>query len=179
MNKWVHFCIQRIYLKKDYTFFAEKCKTIPEYYIDLTELAKSVCKEIKVCNVENDPCIELWLCFEKFESGEFQVEYRTLLRISKVADLFVFQHEFCVENKDINRTTSILDGFGEEAYTNLQTKAEDVLTEFLRKNNLQKLKLSEMDEVVERVDTLPESIFGSQMTVENALFRDLCRICED
>lgn len=177
MDKSVYSYIQRIYIKRDYDYFILKSKEIPGYYIDLTNLAKSLCTKITSYNANDDPAIELTLCFDEFIKGEFHVEYKTLLKISKIADLFVFQHEFCVENKDTNKTTPVLDGFGEEAYTNFQQTAENVLTNFLLKQELKKLKLIEMDEVIEGISIPPNTIFGSQMTLENALFKDLYGIC--
>lgn len=41
-----------------------------------------------------------------------------------------------------------------------------------------KILLSELDEVVCEIELPDKNIFGSQLTVENALFRDLFNICE-
>lgn len=178
MNELAKMCIERVYVKKDYQFFREMSKQIPTYLKGIEELTCSIYKEVRVYSLENEPAIEIWFEFEKYIDNQFDVEYKTLLKISKVANLFVFQHEFSVENKDPNRMAPVLDGFGEEPYTIFQSKLEKKIVNFLEKQNLQKLQLSEMDEVIEGITVPEQSIFGSQMTLENALFRDLYEICE-
>lgn len=177
MNKLVRSYIQRIYEKKDYDYFVQRSSIVPEYYTDLINLAEPLCVKLTAYNAEDDPAMELNLYFDKFIKGEFHVEYKTLLKISKVAELFVLQHEFCVENKDTNKISPVLDGFGEEAYTTLQAVAEKVLIAFLEKQGLIKLRMAEMDEVIYDISLPEKSIFGPQMTIENALFRDLYGIC--
>lgn len=179
MNESVKQCIKRIYENKDYPYFKEKSEKTPIYLQRILEEAESICKEIEICALKNDPVIEIWFYFESYHYNDFCVDYKTLLKISKVADLFVFQHEFCVENKDPVRMTPILDGFGSEAYIILQNHLEETITHLLEKENLQKLQLFEMDEVITEIKIPQESIFGNQITVENALFRDLFGICED
>lgn len=178
MNELAKACIERIYVKKDYQYFKERSKQIPAYLKEIEELTYSMCKEVNTYSLKNEPSIEMWFEFEKYIDNQFNVEYKTLLKISKVANLFVFQHEFGVENKDPNRMTPVLDGFGEEPYTVFQSKLEKKIADFLEKKKLQKLQLSEMGEVIEGIKIPEPSIFGSQMTLENALFRDLHEICE-
>lgn len=132
-----------------------------------------------IFNIENDPAVELLLYFEDCIKNEFHVEYRSLLKISKVADLFVFQHEFSVENKDEDGLPPVLDGFGAEAYIRSQYKVAEKISDFLYCYHLQKLEWAEMDEVIFGLKIPETSLFGTQMTVENALFRDLYGICEE
>lgn len=75
----------------------------------MLELVGFKCAKVITGNVSDEPAIEIWFNFEKYENDKFKVEYKTLLKISKVADLFVFQHEFCVENIDPNRMTPVLE----------------------------------------------------------------------
>lgn len=178
MNKLTKKCIDRVYVKKDYNYFRDKCNKTPSYLGELEELVYSMCIKFDIYCMEDEPAIEIWFDYEKYSEDRFIVEYRTLLKISKVADLFVFQHEFCVANRDPNRMTPVLDGFAEEPYNFSQNKLENMLTDFLECKNLVKLRLSEMDEVIMNFDIPMKSIFGEQMTVENALFRDLYGICD-
>ena len=179
MNKLAEVCIQRVYFRKDYQYFAEKSREIPSYLERLVVAMSSLCKEIKTCALKNEPSMEIWFLFEGFTEQNFSVRYKTLLKVSKVANLFVIQHEFCVENIDPNRMTPVLDGFGEEPYTEKQYRLEKAVADFLESRHLQKLPLSELEDVIPELDIPNESIFGKQMTLENALFRDLYEICKE
>ncbi|MBD5464604.1 MAG: hypothetical protein HDR22_02090 [Lachnospiraceae bacterium] len=178
MNKLAQLYIKRVYEGKDYVYFKNKCKQVPLYLEELIELASSMCIKIDTYCTEDDPAVQIWFYFEGYTEDRFNAEYRTLLKISKVANLFVFQHEFGVENRDPNKMVPILDGFSEEAYVFSQNKLEATLTDFLENKNLVKLQLRELEEVVMNFEIPEEGIFGSQMTLENALFRDLYGICE-
>ncbi len=179
MNELAHSCIKRVYENKDYGFFKERSSLKPQYYDKLIELANILCKKILILNTENDPAIELLFYFRDYIKNEFHIKYKSLLKISKVADLFVFQHEFSVENRDEEGLTPVLEGFGAEPYISSQYKVAEKITEFLYTYHLQKLELTEIDEVVWGLKIPETSIFGTQMTVENALFRDLYGICEE
>lgn len=178
LNKKIHCCINRIYRKKDYEIFKEKSKRIPSYFEELIQKVKEMCENLIISQIENEPAIELWIYFKDYKEGNLSIEYSTILKISKIADVFAFQHEFCVENRDPNRMDPVLDGFRGEPYIFAQDKIEKEITQFLIQQGLEKLQLSELYEVVENMRMPEESIFGKQVTVENALFRDLYDILE-
>lgn len=179
MNKIVYDCIDRIYKKKDYIFFREKCKYVPIYCNSLIKTAKVVCSKVSVYNAEDLPSTEFWFYFNKYEEGSLHVEYKSLLRISNIANLFVFQHEFSVKNNDPNRLDPVLDGFNEQGYTTFQYDLEEILSDFLIERGLKKLYLHEIDEVICDLKIPENGIFGTQVTVENLLFQDLYGICTD
>lgn len=178
MNKTIYSYIDRIYKKKDYEIFREKSQRVPLYLEKLIHKIKGMSENVITSEVKNDPAIELWIYFKDYKEEKLSIEYRTILKISKIADVFVFQHEFCVENRDPNRMDPVLDGFRGEPYIFEQDKMEKEITQFLMQQGLEKLKLSELYEVVENIRMPENSIFGRQMTVENALFRDLYDILE-
>ena len=171
-------CIEKVYFKKNYEYFKEKSGEKVEYLERLSELIKSMCDDVIVYDAEDDPAIEIWIKYKKYRKNDFIVDYKTVLKISKVADLFVFQHEFSIDNKDPNRIAPVLDGFGGEAYTFSQYELEDIITNFLIDKKLKKLEMSELDEVIPNLEMPEETIFGKNMTLENALFRDLYEICK-
>ena len=72
----------------------------------------------------------------------------------------------------------VLDGFDGQAYTRSQYELEEVIGDFLTKHGLRQIYYGELQEVFTELE-IPGGIdlFGSQMTVENALFRDLYEIC--
>ena len=89
------------------------------------------------------------------------------------------QHEFSVDNKDIDGLFPELDGFGDEAYTKQQFALEEVVCNYLQEKKYERLFYSDMSEVVPDIPMPPDSFFGKQMTVETALFRDVWNIVGD
>lgn len=176
MNKRVQECVKRIYIEKDYEYFKSRCREIPSYLDELERQIRIHSRAITVVNEIDSPAIELWIQFDGYRLNDLSIEYRTVLRISKVSDLFVFQHEFCVENKDPQRLDPELDGFRGWPYHFSQYHLEENATTFLERFGLQKILLNELDEVIVGLEMPAKTIFGSQMTVENALFRDLYEI---
>lgn len=179
MNERVKSCIDRVYLNKDYRYFKEKSKQPLLYLDELISLVDSKCEKISTLSLKNSPSVELMFDFKKYTNDQFNVEYRTILKISKIANIFFLQHEFSVDNLDPDKMMPNLDGFGGESYTISQNKLDREITYFLEKNGLQKLQFFEMDEVINGLKMPEKSIFGNQMKVEDALFRDLYDICEE
>lgn len=178
MNKLALDCIERVYIKKDYNYFKERSKQLPFYLSTLVDLINKMCKSVITYNTEDDPAVEIWIEFESFVENTLWIQYKTIIKISKIADIFVFQHEFSVNDIDPNRMTPTLDGFSEEPYVFSQYELEKAVSDFLHNKNLQKLQLAEMDEVIFNIEIPENNIFGNQMTLENALFRDLFEISE-
>jgi lysozyme family protein len=179
VNKIIKECIQKVYGEHDYDFFRDRCKNRNNYLDKTIEEVKGIYKEIRIYDMIDDPSIEVWFGYNDFSKADLQVEYKTLLRISKVANIFVVQHEFSVKNIDPERMSATLDGFGGEPYTFMQSNLENLITKSLTNQDIRKISLSELDEVIPYIEMPTKSLFGEQMTVDNALFRDLCGICEN
>ena len=145
MNERVKSCIDRVYLNKDYRYFKEKSKQPLLYLDELISLVDSKCEKISTLSLKNSPSVELMFDFKKYTNDQFNVEYRTILKISKIANIFFLQHEFSVDNLDPDKMMPNLDGFGGESYTISQNKLDREITYFLEKNGLQKLQFFEMD----------------------------------
>ena len=166
MNGKIQKCIEQIYVNKDFNYFKRSCKKEYKFIEELQLLANTVCSKQywRILFAVNFIWSRRYIIY--------CVHYQTILKISKLADMFYLQQEFCVENKDPNRMTPVLDGFGGEPYTKTQYKMEEQITRILEKNKMEKIEFNELDEVVGSLEMLPNSIFGKQMTVELALFHD-------
>ena len=172
MNGKIQKCIEQIYVNKDFNYFKRSCKKEYKFIEELQLLANTVCSKLYLESAIHSPTVDIRFVFEDYEQDIYFVHYQTILKISKLADMFYLQHEFCVENKDPNRMTPVLDGFGGEPYTKTQYKMEEQITRILEKNKMEKIEFNELDEVVGSLEMLPNSILGKQMTVELALFHD-------
>ena len=169
--------IEQIYINKDYHYFVLQSQKKLSFIEQLLENTQSICSNVILSDDSNAPSAELYFDIGKFENGEFNVKYSSVLSISKICDVFYLQHEFAVENIDPNRMTPVLDGFGDEAYSKQQYELDNRIVSFLTEKQYKRLSYSDMLEVVSTVEMPQNSIFGTQMTVENALFKDLWNIC--
>lgn len=160
-------------MNQDYEYFKERCITelnIEEYYQILHQMPKVV--EFNPSN--NDPSNEWYVHFRKVVRGEFEVSYKTNIKISKIASLFYIQHEFEVANKDEGRMSPVLDGFSNEPYCKMQFDFHENVVKCLENAGYSGLSYAEINEVICNIE-MPTGrrIFGTQMTVETALFRDV------
>jgi hypothetical protein len=112
--------------------------------------------------------------------GEFRVHYSSLLMVSKLAPLYYLQHEFQVDNKDDDMLSPTLDGFDIQPYTIRQAEVESIIQEVFSKQGYEKLSYSQMNEVLPELHFGEDvKIFGSQVTVEYAVFHDILEICPE
>ena len=169
--------IERIYIKEDHSFFIAQCQRKLDFIDALLENLRDRLKNIRLCDNPGDPSAEVIFDLDHFFQSEFKVQYTSILLVSKIHDIFYLQHGFAVDNLDINRMCSVLDGFGDQAYSKQQYDLEKIVTDYLYNLNYKKMKYAEMVEVIPMVDMPTNCIFGSQMTVENALFKDVWNIC--
>ena len=172
MNEKIKKCVEKIYINKDYSYFKRMCKKKYKFIEELKLLANSICEEICVESLVDDPALEIRFMYSDYIRDEYCVHYQTILKISKLSDMFFIQHEFCVENLDPDRMTPVLDGFGGEPYTISQNRMEKEIGVFLKEKGLEKIELAELEEVLCELEMISNSILGKQMTVEIALFYD-------
>lgn len=179
MFKEIKSVIEKTYVLKDYEFFISRCKRKIDFMDELLENLYKNCKGVEISVSSNDPCIEIYLEVNDFTNNDFKVKYTSTLTINKIIDMFNLQHEFVVDNLYPNRMDAVLDGFSDEAYCMLQYKLDDIVFQYLQLKNYKRLYYADMEEVIPEIQMPEDFIFGSQMTVENAIFRDTWNICPE
>lgn len=177
MHKEIEDIIKRVYILKDYNFFISSCQRKVEFLDEILEILHNNCSNIELSNEPDSPCVEIYLAVNDFAENDFKVNYTSQLYINKIIDVFYFQHEFAVDNLDPNRIAPVLDGFSDESYCKLQYNLDETVLAYLQQKGYKRLYYSDMEEVVADVKMPKNTIFGSQMTVENAIFKDLWGIC--
>ena len=172
--------IDQFYIKKDYYLFKENCKKQLMLFEELKSYIESHGLRLVEGNDKDSPSKEWYIHFDDYKKGEFEVSYNTILKISKVAPLFYLQHEFSVEDKDENRMTPVLDGFGGQPYTLEQAALNDKISAILSNKGYVELGYADINEVVEGFK-MPEGVtlFGPNVTVEHLLFVDIFDICNN
>lgn len=177
MFKEIEKAIERIYVSKDKNFFISCCKKKIDFLDELLFILKDKClKFILFDDFPDDPCIEIHFDVDYFIYDNFSIKYISVLKINKIVDFFYLQHEFSIENPDPNGISD-LDGFGDEAYNKLQLTLDNIICQYLNSKYYKRLSYANMEEVIPELKMPDNNIFGTQMTVENALFIDPWEIC--
>lgn len=158
MNTKVTNCIERVYVNKDYDYFKEMCKKQYKFVNELKLLTDSICEEMYIESLIDAPALEIRFTFLDYIQEEYCVHYQTILKISKLSDMFFIQHEFCVENLDPDRITPVLDGVGGEPYTISQNRMEKEIGVFLKEKGLEKIEFIESEEVLCELEMISNSI---------------------
>ncbi len=173
--------IDRFYTKKDYATFCTCCArplSLPE---ELQQYFKLHGLKISG-DVDDDfyPSLEWYIHLNGYKKGEFEITYRTIFKISKVAPLFYVQHEFSVRNKGNNIMSPELDGFNDQPYTKDQAALHNEISTAMSKRGYLELKEIDVDEAVKGFK-MPDgvTIFGHTVTVELLLFVDVLNICHE
>lgn len=116
--------------------------------------------------------------YDGYSNGNFNAEYETVIKISKVANAFVLYHRFRVNNMDPDGLFPILETEPWEQFTLQQYDLEEKALKYLADKNVSQIETNEFDMVVTGIDMPENSLFGRQMTIGTALFHDAFGICD-
>ncbi|MBC2003281.1 hypothetical protein HCA78_05825 [Listeria booriae] len=179
MEKFITEAIDRIYIKKEYDFFRERCKSKLTFLDEFISLIESQNVSFTIQDLDSEPAVRLYIKYPKFEKGELKIIYKTIIDISKIVPIYYVQHEFEVDNIDEMRMSPVLDGFDGQPYTIGQADLYDRTVEFMNNNGYVEVSYTEMNIVIPYIEMPKDvSIFGPQFTVEICLFNDILNICE-
>ena len=178
MNNLVKNAINRIYFLKDKEYFVNKCLRILQLPEEFSSLLRSDDIEVIRGKEVNTASEKFYIEYKSFVKGDFKLKYNTVIQISKIVPIYYMQHGFEVDNIDDNRIGSSLDGYDIQPYSKRQFDLHEDIIRILGNAGFTKLTLSEMNEVVEGLK-FPQgvTIFGGQITVEQALFNDVFGYC--
>ena len=107
--------------------------------MDLVEAVKEKCQNVIISNSDGEPSVDIIFQLKDFVENNFEVKYSSSLKISKLCKFYNMQHEFSVDNKDIDGLFPELDGFGDEAYTKQQFALEEVVCNYLKEKKYERL----------------------------------------
>lgn len=170
--------IETTYIQKNFEPFISRCHRKLEFIGELLNAAQTKFNDAVVSELPGDPGVEIYFDVCEFSQNNFKVKYKSVLSISKVADVYYLQHEFEADNPDPDGMTGVLDGFGGEPYCKAQYAMEELICGFLSARGFKQLTYADMNEVIPDVEMPENALFGSQMTVEYAIFKDMWGLCE-
>ena len=172
--------IDQFYINKDYDSFREKCKEKLELFDEIRDYVNNyTVDDFPGKDLSSYPSRNWYIYFDGFKKGNFQITYRTILKISKVAPLFNFNHEFDIENKCKDFMESELGDYSDYPYCEDQAKFQEMVTVSLNSRGYYQLTIAEMEEVIGGFK-MPNDvkIFGKNITVDLLLFVDVLNICQ-
>lgn len=149
MNEVVEKVIEKYYKNKETADYLTRCKESIKIPIELNVFAQK--NEIEIIDInagEIWPSLKMIFEYEKYTKGEFEVSYSSTLLISKLAPFIYLQHEFEVENKDTDRISSTLDGFGTQPYTGIQQELDELIKNIFTESGYIVFSYQELNEVI-------------------------------
>lgn len=180
MNDSLKEIIDKIYFNKEYEYLKDKCKVEIHLPKEIEFTAKLLNLNIIEYLGEVIPAKKWTFKYPEVIKGEFEASFSTTLLISKIAPFYYMQHEFEVENKDENKLAPTLDGFDGQPYIRSQYVFQEQVNEVLGNKRYFKLSYAEITEVISELSfSEGVTIFGSQVTVEHAIFHDLLGLCNE
>ncbi len=175
MNKKVKEFINRVYIEKGYKFFKNMCYSMPSYLELLENNISKYCKEYEIYKVKGQPEITFYINYNNYNYYKFNIEYLTIVNISKICNVYYIQHEFNIDNLYPNRTELKLNGFDNQTYTIEQYNLESKVVDILSKNNLKQLQFIDLKQII-NLDKTEGLLIEKQITLEDLLFKNIYNI---
>ena len=170
--------VEDIYIRKNYEHFISGCREKLGFVDRLLNAAQAKYNDVTISEPPDDPGVVIYFDVCEFVKNDLKIIYKSVLSISKVVDVYYLQHEFEADDPDPDRMTPVLDGFGGEPYCKTQFALEELICGFLNEKGFKRLTCADMEEVIPEVEMPENVLFGSQMTVEYAIFKDMWGLCE-
>lgn len=173
MTEEIKRIVEKTYIEKDYGHFISRCHGKIEFIDELLTAARTKFGKADVWELPDDPCVEIHFDVSGFAKNDFKIRYTSVLSISKIVDAYYLQHEFEVDNPDPDSMEPFPCGFGDVPYCKLQYDLEETVCGFLSEKGFKRLSYAEREEVIPEVEMPQNELFGTQMTVEYAVFKDM------
>lgn len=152
--------------------------------IELEETIKLFCQEHNIGTIDMRQYLSPSACWyftiPIFKTGEFEVEYTTVLKISKLTTIYSLLHCFDVKDKNPKRMFPELSGSSDETYTFLQYDFAEVVAETLSELGYERLSWAEGERKIEGLKFSDDTvIYGPDVTVSDILYLDVLDILPD
>ncbi len=165
--------IKEIYCNKNKNLFLDGCNKKLDFLPEFIESLREYSTDITFYDEANEPALEIRISFNNPITNGIEIQYDSLLYINKIVDYFFLQHEFSIDNPDVNGIEPSLDGFSEEPYNKMQFDLNNMIEDYLNQKKYKRLSLFEMNEIFPGIKKFPDREELYQMNVNNALFMDL------
>lgn len=178
MNQLIKETVEKVYVQHDFEFFVSSCNKKVEFIDEFLKEMRIRCEEVEVYSSISEPAFEIRLTINTSKPKGIKIVYTSIIIVSKLVNCFYLQHEFEMENPDSDRMDYYLDSFRDEPYNKQQSRIEQTIIDFLKKEGYFRLSYSETEEICPNIRKFKEEP-DSQMTVGNALFMDFWELCSE
>ncbi len=170
--------IESIYINGNTNFFVRKCSEKISFIDELLEILKDKVLSFEKFYDLNEPSTEIRIVVNESYFSEGKIEYVTLLNINKIIKYFYLQDEFSITNPDSKGMDSNLDGYRNEPYSKTQFKVDELICDYLVEKGYSRLYINDMEEIYPGIKKFKDRQEINQMTVNNALFKDMWELCD-
>lgn len=162
--------IKRIYFERDFAGVGaavESCRKVTDW-IDGTLHDSG--KQYIVSDIADSPSAKIYV---KLPLSGDDCEFFIDVRISKIAKCYLLSYGFSIKNPAPDKIEPVLDGFSAEPYTLEQAILAERIIRPLDSSGYLRLTDAQAAEVIPEIKMPENNFFGTQMTVETALFHDV------
>lgn len=162
--------IKRIYFERDSTGVGaavEACRKVTDW-IDGTLHDSG--KQYIVSDIADAPSTRIYV---KLPLSGDDCEFHIDVKISRIAKFYILRYGFSIKNPAPDKIEPVLDGFSAEPYTLEQAILAERIIRPLDSSGYLQLTDAQETEVIPEIKMPENNFFGTQMTVETALFHDV------
>ncbi|EUJ24205.1 hypothetical protein [Listeria cornellensis] len=141
-------------------------------------------KVVKFCELNNieisymtefdNPSDKWYFTMGAYKENSFEVEYTSIVTVSKLANVYAVEHSFEVLNKDPRKIEPVLVGDAEAAFNFMQFDLEELIKESYEGIKYSRMFWAESWRKIEGINFSEDvTLFGPDVTQGDILFRDV------
>lgn len=170
--------IKNIYLNHDFSSIKMANKT---FQIVIKLLEKTLCnlgEQYTISNILSSPSAKIYVKFP-LSKGKDNCYFFVDLDVSKIAKCYIATYSFAINNPSPQKIEPLLEGLSAEPYTIEQASVGESIMRVLDDSGYVRIPNELAAEVIPEIEMPANNFFGTQMTVETALFHDVLEIFPD
>ena len=180
MNPIVENAINALYGVPDRRAIEAACQVeLPIVGELLSRLKQENFVEIGAYPRQRGASVAITVTLQDWFDGAFVAQFRTRIRVSRLAAVFHVEHAFSVQNRHPQPVAPSLDGFGDGGYILPQLDLHRIVKSRLEDAGYTELSLWDMDSPVAMLLGTPAQTTNTIPTVRLALFEDLLDVLSD
>ncbi|MBC1308043.1 hypothetical protein [Listeria booriae] len=180
LNSQIENIINMYYQGENEELYVAKSAERLELPVEIVAFCATHNVELKIMTNYENPSEKWYFTMGEYKEGNFEVEYTTILSVSKLANVYALEHSFEVLNKDPNKIEPVLVGDAEAAYNVGQFDLEELVKQCYEAMNFTRMFWVEALRTVENIHFAEGiTLFGPYVTQEDILFRDVLDILPD
>lgn len=151
-----------------------------ELPVNIVSFCESNNVEVKCMTDYENPSGQWYFTMGEYREDGFEIEYTSILTISKLANIYGLDHRFKVLNRDPKKIAPVLIGDAEETFNFTQFDFEEIVKQCFDGIGYTRMFWRDSERRIEGVNFAEGvTIFGPDVTQGDILFRDVLEILPD